>query len=308
MQVTQASMLQSLRAVRSFLDGNAPLGEIAKSGSSKQLDQAIAQLDAHAENQTGRSNDAKGSTREQRVLKATLLRDHMKPIARIAKAHLSGTPNIESLSMPKGWYRGERLAAAAKGMGQTAAKFAPALHRSRPPRRFRGQAQRHGRCDGRDDQPAHGQPQPRRGRDEGAEGEAQRGPASGWHSRFVRPERSQGRSDPARALELDQARAADAGPGDVASGAADGTVRASQGVTTMPKHGPNVWVVCKDGRFSIKEQGRGGVLIEPTTQRDAIDVGRMLARENRSELIIQGKNGKIRAKDSHGFDSFPPKG
>jgi hypothetical protein len=74
------------------------------------------------------------------------------------------------------------------------------------------------------------------------------------------------------------------------------------------KHGPNVWVVCCDGRFSIKEQGRGGVLIDPTTQREAIAQGRQLAKRNRSELFIQGKNGKIRAKDSHGFDSFPPRG
>ena len=74
------------------------------------------------------------------------------------------------------------------------------------------------------------------------------------------------------------------------------------------KHGPNVWVVCKDGRFSIKEEGRGGMLIDPTSQRDAIAIGRRLAKEKRSELIIQGKNGRIRAKDSHGFDSFPPRG
>ena len=64
-----------------------------------------------------------------------------------------------------------------------------------------------------------------------------------------------------------------------------------------------------DGKkFTVKEGGRGGALIDPVSQREAIQVGRMLARANRSELYIQGRNGRIRARDSHGFDSYPPKG
>ena len=74
------------------------------------------------------------------------------------------------------------------------------------------------------------------------------------------------------------------------------------------KHGPNVWVVCNKGKFSIKEEGSAKALIQPASQRTAIKIGRLLAKANRSELIIQDKHGKIRAKDSHGFDSFPPKG
>lgn len=74
------------------------------------------------------------------------------------------------------------------------------------------------------------------------------------------------------------------------------------------KHGPNVWVVCQGGRFTIKEEGRAEALITPASQKIAIQVGRKLARANRSELIIQGKNGRIRAKDSHGNDAFPPRG
>jgi len=27
-----------------------------------------------------------------------------------------------------------------------------------------------------------------------------------------------------------------------------------------------------------------------------------------SELIVQGESGRIRLRDSHGFDPFPPKG
>jgi hypothetical protein len=74
------------------------------------------------------------------------------------------------------------------------------------------------------------------------------------------------------------------------------------------KHGPNVWVVRSNGRFTIKEEGRATALIDPASQRAAIAIARKLARANRSELIIQGRNGRIRAKDSHGLDSFPPRG
>lgn len=74
------------------------------------------------------------------------------------------------------------------------------------------------------------------------------------------------------------------------------------------KHGPNVWVVCVGGRFTIKEEGRSAALVSPTSQRTAIRIARLIANANRSELIIQGKKGRIRAKDSHGFDEFPPRG
>ena len=74
------------------------------------------------------------------------------------------------------------------------------------------------------------------------------------------------------------------------------------------KQGPNVWVVRKGGLFTVKEEGHRAPLIAPTTQDQAIIIGRRRARWNKSELIIQGRNGKIRAKDSHGFDDFPPRG
>ncbi len=44
----------------------------------------------------------------------------------------------------------------------------------------------------------------------------------------------------------------------------------------------------------------------------AIHIARQIARQiafnQRSELVIHGRNGQIREKDSHGFDAFPPKG
>jgi hypothetical protein len=74
----------------------------------------------------------------------------------------------------------------------------------------------------------------------------------------------------------------------------------------MPKHqtghGPNVWVVRYRERFSVKEEGRAGHLVPPIPQRVAIFIARQVARANRSELIVQGEDGRIRARDSHGSD------
>jgi hypothetical protein len=74
------------------------------------------------------------------------------------------------------------------------------------------------------------------------------------------------------------------------------------------KHGPNVWVVRDGARYTIKEERRRSPVIEASSQYTAIRIARLIAKANRSELIIQGKDGCIRARDSHGSDPFPPKG
>ena len=40
---------------------------------------------------------------------------------------------------------------------------------------------------------------------------------------------------------------------------------------------------------------------------DAIDRGREIAQNQRSELVIHGRDGQIQSKDSHGYDPFPTK-
>jgi uncharacterized protein YdaT len=44
------------------------------------------------------------------------------------------------------------------------------------------------------------------------------------------------------------------------------------------------------------------------TQREAIDRGREIARNQGTELFIHGRDGRIRERDSHGPDPFPPMG
>jgi hypothetical protein len=72
--------------------------------------------------------------------------------------------------------------------------------------------------------------------------------------------------------------------------------------------GPNVWVVRHGPRFSVIEERTGIYLVPPVHQRLAVTIARLIARANHSELIVQGRCGRIRLRDSHGADPFPPRG
>ncbi|AUZ31604.1 MULTISPECIES: DUF2188 domain-containing protein [Bacillus] len=67
----------------------------------------------------------------------------------------------------------------------------------------------------------------------------------------------------------------------------------------ITKH-PNGW--------QVKGEGNKKASSVHKTQKDAIAAGREVARNQGSELIIHGEDGKIRARDSYGNDPFPPKG
>ncbi|HZN95006.1 MAG TPA: DUF2188 domain-containing protein [Myxococcales bacterium] len=70
----------------------------------------------------------------------------------------------------------------------------------------------------------------------------------------------------------------------------------------------SVHVVKHDGGWAVmKEGGRRASVVAPT-QGEAIDAGRRIARRDRTELVIHGRDGRIREKDSHGHDPHPPQG
>ena len=70
----------------------------------------------------------------------------------------------------------------------------------------------------------------------------------------------------------------------------------------------NQHVVPKDKNWAVKGAGNSRNTSVCKTQKEAIDIARRIARNQGSELIIHGKDGKIRERDSHGKDPFPPKG
>lgn len=63
-----------------------------------------------------------------------------------------------------------------------------------------------------------------------------------------------------------------------------------------------------DGGWQVKGAGNKKATVITSTQAQATKIGRVISQNQHSELVIHGKNGAIRAKDSHGNDPFPPKG
>lgn len=70
----------------------------------------------------------------------------------------------------------------------------------------------------------------------------------------------------------------------------------------------NQHVIPIGGRWGV----RGEADPRPTRvfdrQAEAIDYARHLARRSASELVIHGRDGRIREKSTYGRDPFPPKG
>jgi hypothetical protein len=69
----------------------------------------------------------------------------------------------------------------------------------------------------------------------------------------------------------------------------------------------NVHVVPSDSGWDVKVEG-GSASRHFQTQTEAIRAGREIARGNRAENIIHGRDGRIRQRDSYGSDPFPPRG
>ncbi|MFA8388334.1 MULTISPECIES: DUF2188 domain-containing protein [Roseobacteraceae] len=70
----------------------------------------------------------------------------------------------------------------------------------------------------------------------------------------------------------------------------------------------NQHVVPHDNGWAVRGAGSQRATSVHQTQQQAIDAGRSISRNQGSELLIHGRNGQIRARDSHGNDPYPPKG
>lgn len=70
----------------------------------------------------------------------------------------------------------------------------------------------------------------------------------------------------------------------------------------------NIHIIKKDKEWIIKKAGNKKASASFDTQKKAIDYGRRIAKKDTVEILIHGKNGKIRERDTYGNDPFPPKG
>ncbi len=75
----------------------------------------------------------------------------------------------------------------------------------------------------------------------------------------------------------------------------------------MPRKRNQHVVPTKDG-WAVKRAGSQKATKVFGTQQEAIDRGREIARNQQSELLIHGRDGRIREKNTYGQDPYPPKG
>ena len=126
MQTAQGYVLESLRNVRVFLEGNADkLGDVIKTGIKAELLQRIDELEAHSNEQTAGAGTVKDATKIAQARRYTLMHDHMMVISRIGRAKLPHTPELATLKMPHGNPSAARLTEAAYQMANSAQKNAP---------------------------------------------------------------------------------------------------------------------------------------------------------------------------------------
>lgn len=124
MQTQQGITLETLRAIQLFLDKHAErLGDVQKSGSRRQLDQAVLDLANLATSQATNATASSG-VEKAKQLRTRLIEQHMLPIARIAAVDLPRTPELGKLVVPRGSPTPERLVQAAHTMRKIATPFA----------------------------------------------------------------------------------------------------------------------------------------------------------------------------------------
>jgi hypothetical protein len=69
----------------------------------------------------------------------------------------------------------------------------------------------------------------------------------------------------------------------------------------------NVYVVKHPDGWAVRNEGNSRASRVTSTQREAIDIARPLAKRQEGELTIQNRHGQFRSKDSYGNDPCPPK-
>ena len=124
MNTTQTRVLASLRTADAFLDDNAArIAGKLKPALRARLTVAMTGLASIITEQQSLTRAVTGSARDRAATRTALVRDHMAPIARVAKLELSSTPAIAQFTLPKTRLSTEKLAAAANGMAKAAVPY-----------------------------------------------------------------------------------------------------------------------------------------------------------------------------------------
>lgn len=74
----------------------------------------------------------------------------------------------------------------------------------------------------------------------------------------------------------------------------------------MSKRGQHV--VPNGEKWSVRRAGSSRASGTYSTQREAVERAKDIARAQKTELYIHGRDGRIRERNSYGGDPHPPKG
>jgi hypothetical protein len=67
-------------------------------------------------------------------------------------------------------------------------------------------------------------------------------------------------------------------------------------------------VVPSNGGWAVRKAGSARATSTHATQEEAISAATEIARNQKTELYIHGRDGRIRERNSYGQDPHPPKG
>lgn len=76
----------------------------------------------------------------------------------------------------------------------------------------------------------------------------------------------------------------------------------------MGKRSKSQHVVPRDGGWAVRGEGNERDTKRFRRQKDAVDAATRIAKNKRAEVVIHGRDGRIREHNSYGKDPFPPRG
>ncbi len=69
----------------------------------------------------------------------------------------------------------------------------------------------------------------------------------------------------------------------------------------------NQFVVPTENGWGVRGQGNSKLTVKTSTKVEALKLGTQIAKNQKSELTILKRDGKIQNKNSFGNDPFPPR-
>ena len=76
----------------------------------------------------------------------------------------------------------------------------------------------------------------------------------------------------------------------------------------MAEKEKNQHVVRRENGWAVRGEGNSRDTVRTSTQQEAIERATEIALNQGSEVLIHGRDGKIRERNSYGNDPYPPKG